>query len=347
MRALVGPGDVLLTTVGPFKRWGGPARRRRDRRRRGLPGLDGRAGVHPARVPGPRRAGAARGRHAAAGDGLRLRARRARGRAGAGGRGHRRGPRRRRLLRARRRAGGAEPRHPRLARGRLVRPRVRVPRRARAPARARPSGSARSPCKGKDRPAISVGGAEHFTLPAAYPRLREVNVYLGWFGQLARATRVASRAGALVTRLPGARGAAAGAAARSWPRLGDGPAPGTTPGMTVLHRGGGLRRGGRAARARSTSPARTRYDFTAGCLAWAARRAAARRRPRHRRGGPARGVRARTRSSGAAPRRGCPASAQRDRLRRLLRRPAEVGHPDREPELHRALAPARPCAACA
>ena len=25
VHALVGPGDVLLTTVGPFKRWGGPA----------------------------------------------------------------------------------------------------------------------------------------------------------------------------------------------------------------------------------------------------------------------------------------------------------------------------------
>ena len=39
---------------------------------------------------------------------------------------------------------------------------------------------------GKPREAISVGGAEHFGLPAAYPGLREVNVYLGWFGPLAR-----------------------------------------------------------------------------------------------------------------------------------------------------------------
>ena len=49
--------------------------------------------------------------------------------------------------------------------------------------------------RGKPRPAISVGGAEHFGLPAAYPRLREVNVYLGWFGGAgqSRAGRLAGR----------------------------------------------------------------------------------------------------------------------------------------------------------
>src|SRR5215207_9565465 len=36
--------------------------------------------------------------------------------------------------------------------------------------------------KGKDRPAISVGGAEHFTVPPPFAQLQEVNVYLGWFG---------------------------------------------------------------------------------------------------------------------------------------------------------------------
>ena len=73
--ALVEPGDVLLSTVGPFKRWGEPAVRGRDRRRRRLHRLDRRAGVHPARVRRPRRARAARRRGAAARAGLRLRAR--------------------------------------------------------------------------------------------------------------------------------------------------------------------------------------------------------------------------------------------------------------------------------
>src|SRR4051812_44176368 len=39
---------------------------------------------------------------------------------------------------------------------------------------------------GRERPAISIGAGEQFGLPAAYPRLRDVNVYLGWFGPLAR-----------------------------------------------------------------------------------------------------------------------------------------------------------------
>jgi hypothetical protein len=40
---------------------------------------------------------------------------------------------------------------------------------------------------GRSRMGLSVGASEHFALPAAYPALYEVNVYLGWFG---RATRI-------------------------------------------------------------------------------------------------------------------------------------------------------------
>jgi short subunit dehydrogenase-like uncharacterized protein len=39
---------------------------------------------------------------------------------------------------------------------------------------------------GGRRQGISVGGSEHFALPRLAPGLREVNVYLGWFGPLAR-----------------------------------------------------------------------------------------------------------------------------------------------------------------
>ena len=42
---------------------------------------------------------------------------------------------------------------------------------------------------GRSRAGMSIGASEHFALPAAYPALYEVNVYLGWFG---RATRVAA-----------------------------------------------------------------------------------------------------------------------------------------------------------
>ncbi|MFL6057034.1 MAG: saccharopine dehydrogenase NADP-binding domain-containing protein, partial [Actinoallomurus sp.] len=33
---------------------------------------------------------------------------------------------------------------------------------------------------GRSRTSVSIGASEHFTLPASYPGLREVNVYLGW-----------------------------------------------------------------------------------------------------------------------------------------------------------------------
>src|SRR5918997_2047429 len=48
---------------------------------------------------------------------------------------------------------------------------------------------------GRQREAISVGGAEHYGLPASYPTLREVNVYLGWFGPLARPLQAGSLLG--------------------------------------------------------------------------------------------------------------------------------------------------------
>jgi hypothetical protein len=59
--------------------------------------------------------------------------------------------------------------------------------------------------RGKDREAVSIGGVEHFTLPAAYPRLREINTYLGWFGRLARPLQAAGLAGSFALRVPGAR----------------------------------------------------------------------------------------------------------------------------------------------
>jgi hypothetical protein len=59
--------------------------------------------------------------------------------------------------------------------------------------------------RGKDRPGISLGGSEHLGLPASFPQLREVNVYLGWFGSLARPLQAASLAGSLAVRVPGAR----------------------------------------------------------------------------------------------------------------------------------------------
>jgi short subunit dehydrogenase-like uncharacterized protein len=48
------------------------------------------------------------------------------------------------------------------------------------------------PVGSKQREAISVGSSEHFTLPRIAPQLREVNAYLGWFGPASRVMQVMS-----------------------------------------------------------------------------------------------------------------------------------------------------------
>jgi short subunit dehydrogenase-like uncharacterized protein len=127
--------------------------------------------------------------------------------------------------------------------------------------------------RGKPRPGISVGGVEHFTLPAAYPRLREVNVYLGWFAGMSRAVQVSSRLTGGIMRLPGVRALAERGGEKLATLGGPGPAPGTTPGtrsyiaaIAYDHAGEQL--------AEVHVAGADAYDFTARFLAWAARRAA-------------------------------------------------------------------------
>jgi short subunit dehydrogenase-like uncharacterized protein len=58
---------------------------------------------------------------------------------------------------------------------------------------------------GRNRDALSVGGTEHFALPRLAPGLREVNVYLGWFGGMTRALQVSSAVSSAVFAIPGTR----------------------------------------------------------------------------------------------------------------------------------------------
>ena len=55
---------------------------------------------------------------------------------------------------------------------------------------------------GKARDALSVGGTEHYTLPRIDPRLTEVRVFLGWAGDRTRQLSAAARVVNPVTRLP-------------------------------------------------------------------------------------------------------------------------------------------------
>jgi short subunit dehydrogenase-like uncharacterized protein len=126
--------------------------------------------------------------------------------------------------------------------------------------------------KGKDRQAISVGGAEHFGLPAAYSSLLEVNVYLGWFGALAKPLQASTLAGSIAFRVPGVRGALQAVGERLV-ALAPAPEAGTTgdslswvPAIAYSASGEPL--------AEVHLTGADGYEFTASFLAWAARRAA-------------------------------------------------------------------------
>jgi short subunit dehydrogenase-like uncharacterized protein len=123
--------------------------------------------------------------------------------------------------------------------------------------------------QGRRREAVSVGGAEHFGLPAAYPELSEVNVYLGWFGPLARPLQAGTLVGEYVAKLPFAR-----AAMQFWAEqaaaLLRGPEAGTTPGGTSWIAAEAYDAGGAKLSEVHLSGVDA-YDFTASFIAWAAR----------------------------------------------------------------------------
>jgi hypothetical protein len=115
---------------------------------------------------------------------------------------------------------------------------------------------------------FSVGGAEHFTLPVAYPGLREVNTYIGAPGALARGAQLMGAATALAQRLPGSRTvmqAAGERVAGLLPGRGDGRA--TSRIVATAHDADGRQVG--ATRLDGPDP----YDFTASFMAWAAQHA--------------------------------------------------------------------------
>jgi hypothetical protein len=119
---------------------------------------------------------------------------------------------------------------------------------------------------GKSRDAVSVGGSEHFVLPAWHTALREVNVYLGWFGPLARPLQAGSFAGSWVRRVPGVRPAMRIVGERALGLVGG--EPGGTRSWIAAE---ALDADGRTLSAVNLAGA-DGYDFTASFVAWAAQR---------------------------------------------------------------------------
>jgi short subunit dehydrogenase-like uncharacterized protein len=83
--------------------------------------------------------------------------------------------------------------------------------------------TARFDVGGKRVDALSFGGSEHFGLPRSFPRLRTVGTYLGWFGPLTKGIQLAGAGQAAVEKLPGVPGLIERASRRFLPGSTGGP----------------------------------------------------------------------------------------------------------------------------
>jgi short subunit dehydrogenase-like uncharacterized protein len=127
---------------------------------------------------------------------------------------------------------------------------------------------------GKQARAISASSSEHFALPRIHPTLRDVDVYLGWFGPASEPLRAMTAVMEPVLKLPGVRDAIDGLFTRF--------VKGSTGGPDAAARA--TSRSLILAEAYDASGARLAdvrlegvngYDLTAGFLAWGAQTAAA------------------------------------------------------------------------
>ncbi len=127
------------------------------------------------------------------------------------------------------------------------------------------------PVRGRDRQAISIGSSEHFTLPRLSPELTDVEAFLGWFGPLSRPMQVGSFVLGAAVRVPPAKRALASVIGRF--------AQGSTGGPSAEERSGSgshILAIARGARGEQLAEVRLEgvdgYSFTASFLAWAAER---------------------------------------------------------------------------
>jgi short subunit dehydrogenase-like uncharacterized protein len=69
---------------------------------------------------------------------------------------------------------------------------------------------------GRPRPAVTIGASEQFALPRIEPGLRTVDVYLGWFGRASGAVHAGARVAPLLSRVPARAVAAAADVLTRW-----------------------------------------------------------------------------------------------------------------------------------
>ena len=122
---------------------------------------------------------------------------------------------------------------------------------------------------GKELDGISIGSTEHFTVPRLSPSITEVNSYLGWAGKRSRTVSRMSAATSVAAKVPGAEKAIGALGSRTAPAPGEGPnaelrQQSRTLAVAEAHDGVG--------RLLSTAviDGPNGYDLTAELLAWAA-----------------------------------------------------------------------------
>jgi short subunit dehydrogenase-like uncharacterized protein len=126
---------------------------------------------------------------------------------------------------------------------------------------------------GRTRRGLSIGGSEHLTMPGLAPSLREIGVHLDWFGPLTPwAHRLAPLSG-LTGRLPGADRAAQRLAGLLGNRVGEAPSAATLANART-HTVAEVRSGAGELVSRVQLSGPEAYGFTAEMLAWGATRAA-------------------------------------------------------------------------
>jgi short subunit dehydrogenase-like uncharacterized protein len=127
---------------------------------------------------------------------------------------------------------------------------------------------------GRSLKAVSAGSSEAFALPRIHPGLREVDVYLGWFGNASRAISIASLGISGATRIPGVKPALQGAFARLIKGSTGGPDAGerARSGSEIVAEA--LDPAGRVL-SRANLSGVDGYTFTGAIIAWAAEQAAA------------------------------------------------------------------------
>ncbi len=128
--------------------------------------------------------------------------------------------------------------------------------------------------EGRRRAAISAGSSEAFALPRIHPGLREVDVYLGWFGPASRALSIVSLGISGATRIPGVKTGLQRAFARLVKGSTGGPPSEQRAKSGSVIVAEALDSGGRVL-AEARVGGVDGYTFTGAMVAWTAERAAA------------------------------------------------------------------------